>query len=62
MLWANLFLNQNAVLILYFSLARNTEQIFTALSLTVCPSLVITENENTQLAHRPPNEKGKAGW
>lgn len=61
MLWVNLFLNQNAVFILYFPLARNIEPIFTALSLAIYSSLVITENENTQFEHRPPNEKGKAG-
>ena len=43
MLCANLFLNQNAVFILKFSLVRNTEQTFTVLSLTVCRGLVITE-------------------
>lgn len=38
---------------------RNIEPIFTVLSLAIYSSLVVTENENTQLECRPPNVKGK---
>lgn len=64
MLWTNLFLTQKRIKIkkkkLCFPLVRNIDPTFTVLPFAIYSSLVVTENENTQLERRPSNVKGKA--